>query len=97
VYRERQGRQSVGNIGFLLHGWYLDTLYDWCAVRPYFFLVRALHRVVENSLLQRLGVGSISGSAQLGSRLLNASENGYLATYAGILILGAALVLAYLF
>lgn len=95
VRREREGR-SMSDVGFLLNSWYFDALYDRIIVRPYYYLSSVCRTVVESGLLNGAVVGSIVGALRLGHVTLRASENGSMARYAGIMVLGSVVVLGYL-
>jgi hypothetical protein len=64
-------------------------------VRPYYALAAVCRIAVERFLLNGGVVGSVVGVLRTGHRLLSLSQNGQLSRYAGIMILGAALVLGY--
>jgi NADH-quinone oxidoreductase subunit L len=94
VRRERQGG-GLSNNQFLLNSWHMDSLYDFIIVRPYYALAAVCRIAVERFLLNGGVVGSVVGVLRTGHRLLSLSQNGQLSRYAGIMILGAALVLGY--
>jgi NADH-quinone oxidoreductase subunit L len=94
VRSERAGR-GTSSVGAFAEGWYLDGFYDWLVVKPYFALARILNVGVEAWSLNGAIVGSLVWSARGGNRVLSMTQNGNAARYAGLMVLGAVLIVAY--
>jgi NADH-quinone oxidoreductase subunit L len=95
VRREREGR-GLSNVGFLLNSWYFDAFYDHIIVRPYYAISGFLRTVFENGVLNGALLGSVVGALRFGNLALRVSENGSMARYAGVMVLGSVVVLGYL-
>ncbi|MEG3165974.1 NADH-quinone oxidoreductase subunit L [Sphingomonas sp. PB2P19] len=74
--------------GFLLHKWYFDELYHLIFVRPAFALGRVLWHRGDEQTINRFGPDGSAWAVQLGSRVANRFQTGYLYTYAFVMLIG---------
>jgi len=73
---------------FLLHKWYFDELYDALVVRPALAFGRFGQTVVETAFVQGVVIGGATSVVRAGTELARAIQNGYLRTYALVLVIG---------
>jgi NADH-quinone oxidoreductase subunit L len=73
---------------FLVHKWYFDELYDRLFVRPWAAAGVFARSVIESDLVQGLLVGGATGVVRAGSTLARSIQNGYLRSYALVLLAG---------
>ncbi len=74
--------------GFLLNKWYFDELYHLLFVRPAFALGRVLWHRGDEQTINRFGPDGSAWAVQLGSRVANRFQTGYLYTYAFVMLIG---------
>jgi NADH-quinone oxidoreductase subunit L len=74
--------------GFLLNKWYFDELYHLLFVRPAFALGRILWHRGDEQTINRFGPDGSAWAVQLGSRVANRFQTGYLYTYAFVMLIG---------
>ncbi|MBA3301822.1 MAG: NADH-quinone oxidoreductase subunit L, partial [Thermoleophilaceae bacterium] len=72
----------------LLHKWYFDEIYEAMFVRPGAALGRFGRTVIESEIVQGVFVGGTTGVVRAGTNFARAIQNGYLRSYAGLLLLG---------
>ena len=73
---------------FLLHKWYFDELYDLIFVRPAFAIGRFLWHRGDEKTINRFGPDGATWVVQIGSRVANRFQTGYLYTYAFVMLIG---------
>lgn len=88
---ERRG-QGFGRWTFLVHGWFIDDLYQHTLVPAFRALARALHAVEEQGFRGAL-LGGLRNSLGITSAALEAGENGAVSRYAGGMVLGLLLLI----
>jgi NADH-quinone oxidoreductase subunit L len=74
--------------GFLLHKWYFDELYHLLFVRPAFAIGRILWHRGDEQTINRFGPDGSAWVVQVGSRVANRFQTGYLYTYAFVMLIG---------
>jgi NADH-quinone oxidoreductase subunit L len=72
----------------LLHKWYFDELYHLLFVRPAFAIGRLLWHRGDEKTIDRFGPNGSATLVQLGSRLAGRLQNGYVYSYAFVMLIG---------
>jgi NADH-quinone oxidoreductase subunit L len=84
----------VGQFGilysFLLNKWYFDEIYNVLFVRPSVWLGRFLWKKGDEGTIDRFGPDGAAAAIVAGTRLTARIQNGYLYTYALVMLLGVA-------
>jgi NADH-quinone oxidoreductase subunit L len=80
----------------LLHKYWVDELYDLVIVRPYRALSRFAWRVIDDGLIDGLGVRGTGALVKLGSRFTSGWETGRVPTYVFVFFAGAVALLAFI-
>jgi len=75
---------------FLLNKWYFDEIYDVLFVRPSVWLGRFLWKRGDEGTIDRFGPDGAAAAIVAGTRLTARIQNGYLYTYALVMLLGVA-------
>jgi NADH-quinone oxidoreductase subunit L len=78
----------------LLNAYYVDALYGWLFVRPFFALSGFLARVFDVEVIDGL-VNLIGRATMAGAGLLRRVQTGYTATYALTMLVGAVLLVGF--
>ncbi len=73
---------------FLLHKWYFDELYHLLFVRPAFAIGRILWHRGDEQTINRFGPDGSAWVVQVGARVANRFQTGYLYTYAFVMLIG---------
>ncbi len=73
---------------FLLHKWYFDELYHLLFVRPAFAIGRLLWHRGDEQTINRFGPDGSAWVVQVGARVANRFQTGYLYTYAFVMLIG---------
>lgn len=73
---------------FLLRKWYFDELYHFLFVRPAFAIGRLLWRRGDEGTIDRFGPNGSAWLVQVGSRMAVRLQNGYVYTYAFVMLIG---------
>jgi NADH-quinone oxidoreductase subunit L len=80
----------------LLNGkYFVDELYDFLIVRPFYALSRFAWRVIDDGLIDGLGVGGTGALVKRGSWIVSRWETGYVQGYAVAFFGGVFAILAY--
>jgi len=80
----------------LLNGkYFVDELYDFLIVRPFYALSRFAWRFIDDGLIDGLGVGGTGALVKRGSRIVSRWETGYVQGYAMAFFGGVFAILAY--
>ena len=82
--------QFGGLYRFLLNKWYWDELYDFLFVRPAFALGRIFWKRGDQGLIDRFGPNGFAELVVEGNKLAARFQNGYLASYALVMLIGVA-------
>ena len=72
----------------LLHKWYFDELYHLLFVRPAFAIGRLLWHKGDEGTIDRFGPNGSASVVALGSRLAGRFQNGYVYSYAFVMLIG---------
>ena len=72
----------------LLHKWYFDELYHLIFVRPAFAIGRLLWHKGDEGTIDRFGPNGSAWAVQIGSRVASRFQNGYLYSYAFVMLIG---------
>ncbi|HUP20784.1 MAG TPA: NADH-quinone oxidoreductase subunit L [Gemmatimonadota bacterium] len=81
--------------GLLYRKYYVDELYDLAVVRPYNALSRFAWRVVDDGLIDGLGVHGTAAVVRFSGRVASGWETGLVATYLLVFFGGAVAILVY--
>ena len=73
---------------FLLNKWYFDELYEIIFVRPAFWFGRLFWKQGDVGIIDRFGPNGSAAVVALGSRMAVRMQNGYLYSYALVMLLG---------
>jgi NADH-quinone oxidoreductase subunit L len=73
---------------FLLHKYYFDELYNLLFVRPAFAIGRLLWHRGDEKTIDRFGPNGSAWAVQLSSRIAGRLQNGYVYTYAFVMLIG---------
>ena len=73
---------------FVAHKWYFDELYHLLFVRPAFALGRLLWHRGDEKTIDRFGPNGSAWLVMVGSRMAGRLQNGYVYTYAFVMLLG---------
>lgn len=80
---------------FFLNKWYFDELIDLLIVRPVRTVGRVARDGFERVVINGTLVGGTAGTVRGASALVRRMQSGYLRSYAGVTLVGAAAVLIY--
>jgi NADH-quinone oxidoreductase subunit L len=87
--------QLRGLYQVLYNKYWVDELYDAIVVRPFRALSRFAWRVIDDGLIDGLGVRGTGALVKLGSRVASGWETGYVPTYLVVFFGGVVILLAY--
>lgn len=73
---------------FVYHKWYFDELYDLLFVRPAFALGRLFWKAGDEGFIDRFGPNGSAWAVSFGSRVAGRLQNGYVYTYAFVMLIG---------
>jgi len=94
--RERLARRFHAAYQILLHKYWVDEIYEFLVVRPYDALSTFAWRVIDDGLIDGLGVRGAGALVRFGSGVASRWETGYVQNYLVVFFLGVLAVLAYL-
>ncbi len=80
---------------FLVHKYYFDELYHLIFVRPAFAIGRLLWHRGDEQTIDRFGPNGSAWVVQLSSRLAGRLQNGYVYTYAFVMLIGLTAVVTW--
>jgi len=92
---ERIAERFHGAYVVLRGKYYVDEAYDFLVVRPFLGLSRFAWRIVDDGLIDGLGVRGSGAVVRFGSGVASRWESGYLQGYVVVFFGGAVAVLAY--
>jgi NADH-quinone oxidoreductase subunit L len=92
----RIATSAGGFYQLLVHKYWVDELYDLAIVRPYRALSLFAWRVIDDGLIDGLGVRGTGVLVKLGSRVMSGSMTGRVPTYVFVFFGGAVILLAYI-
>jgi NADH-quinone oxidoreductase subunit L len=89
----REAREPTGLLGVLYHKYYVDELYDRAIVRPFRALCLFCWRVVDQGIIDGVGVNGVAYTTRFGGWVMSRFQTGYIGTYVLILVVGVLVVL----
>lgn len=89
-------RRGIGNNSFLKNAWYIDQLFHYIIVIPYYTLCLIADWVIEKFFLNKVITGTLTGLLRCAHTGMKEIQSGALQRYLYIMILGVILLLAYL-
>src|SRR5213592_3389982 len=95
VRAETIGRPRTPLHALLLNAYYVDRLYDWIFVRPFFRLSTVLARAFDLGVIDR-AVNGLGGAVVAWAAATRRLQTGYVVNYALTMLAGAVLVVAFL-
>src|SRR5437660_410955 len=95
VRAETIGRPRTPLHALLLNAYYVDRLYDWIFVRPFFRLSTVLARAFDLGVIDR-AVNGLGGAVAAWAAATRRLQTGYVVNYALTMLAGAVLVVAFL-
>lgn len=101
-YRYAFLKKVPGNISlsmvhqFFVNKWYIDELYNFLFVKPYFVLGRFLWNIVDIKIIDAFLPNGLASSTKFLSHLYSNSQTGFIYHYASLILLGALLLMSWI-